>query len=166
MHHQSRHGPWHMRGDQPCSEEGALTSQITARFHPRPPPRRVLSGGRHPRRSWLSVSPAFPLIRFRLKSQLNAAREEDRRSLSPQLPLALGITQCPACQAGGNLSFPINQNTQRPVQAQADKPRSQTRSPPVTPEPQSPGPASRPTRRCPAALHRLPPRQVARALGQ
>lgn len=143
MHHQC--GQWHIKVYQRCSEEGALTSQITACFHPRPPPRRVLSGGRHPRRSWLSVFPAFPLIRFRLKSQFNAA-ENRVGILSPQLPLAFGITECPACQAGGNLSFQINQNTQRPVQAEADKPGSQTRSPLVTPGPQLPSPASQPAR--------------------
>lgn len=38
------------------------------------------------------------------------------------------------------MSLQINQNTQRPVQTQADKPGSQTRSPLVTPRPQRPLP--------------------------
>lgn len=76
-------------------------------------------------------------------------------SLSPRLPFALGTWQCPDCQAGGNLSLQINQNTQRPVQTQADKPGSQTLSPLVTPRPQVPSPARRPAR--PTWGARLPP---------
>ena len=96
-----------------------------------------------PRQSWRAASRALPQIRFNLKSQLNAAENRlDELSLSPQLPPALGISECPDRQAG-NLSLQINQNTTAPSSSPGRQDWSQTSSPPVTPGPNSPAPPAR-----------------------
>ena len=104
-----------------------------------------------PRQSWRAASRALPQIRFNVKSQFNAAENRlDELSLSPQLPPALGISECPDRQAG-NLSHQINQNTTAPSSSPGRQDWSQTSSPPVTPRAQFPSP----TRRC------APPRDAA-----
>lgn len=93
-----------------------------------------------PRQSWRAASRALPQIRFNVKSQFNAAENRlDELSLSPQLPPALGISECPDRQAG-NLSLQINQNTTAPSSSPGRQDWSQTSSPPVTPGPNSPTP--------------------------
>ena len=93
-----------------------------------------------PRQSWRAASRALPQIRFNVKSQFNAAENRlDELSLSPQLPPALGISECPDRQAG-NLSLQINQNTTAPSSSPGRQDWSQTSSPPVTPGLNSPAP--------------------------
>lgn len=107
-----------------------------------------------PRQNWRAASRALPQIRFNVKSQFNAAENRlDELSLSPQLPPALGISECPDRQAG-NSSLQINQNTTAPSSSPGRQDWSQTSSPPVTPGPNSPAP---PARRC------APPRDAAHA---
>ncbi|CAI9165215.1 unnamed protein product [Rangifer tarandus platyrhynchus] len=123
-----------------------------------------------PRQSWRAASRALPQIRFNVKSQFNAAENRlDELSLSPQLPPALGISECPDRQAG-NLSLQINQNTTAPSSSPGRQDWSQTSSPPVTPGPNSPAPPARspvrPTPGCRARFLRRPrPQPVARTLG-
>lgn len=66
MHHQSQYGQWHKKGYQSCSEEGVLTSQVTnCTFASKATSTKGILG-RH-------TSPAFPQVRFRPKSQSDAA---------------------------------------------------------------------------------------------
>lgn len=116
-----------------------------------------------PRQSWRAASRALPQIRFNVKSQLNAAENRlDELSLSPQLPPALGISECPDRQAG-NLSLQINQNTTAPSSSPGRQDWSQTSSPPVTPGPNSPTPPAGAPH--PGMPRTLPPPPAPRAGG-
>lgn len=145
MHHQSQCGQWHMKGHQPCSEEDALTSQVTACFHPRPPPRRALSGGRHPRQSWHSLSPAFPLIRFRLKSQFNAAQNRIGILFPLSCLLLLAFRSAQPARLVVTWASKLIKTHSAQFKLRQTSPGAR-RSPLVTSGPQLPIPASQPAR--------------------
>ncbi|XP_040306282.1 basic proline-rich protein-like [Herpailurus yagouaroundi] len=92
-------------------------------------------------------------IRFTLKSQFNVAENRMGFLFPLSCLLLLAFPSAQTARLVTRASKLIN--TQRPVQAQADKPGSQTSSPLVTPGPQPRSPSRHPHR--PRFLHCLPP---------
>lgn len=139
--------PVAQKGQEPCSEESALTSQILDLHE-----EDSQEGDTLDRVGFWFPLP-FPQIRFTLKSQFSAA--ENRMGFLFPLSCLLLLAFRSAQTARLVTRVPKLIKTQRPVQARTDKPGSQRSSPLVTPGPQLPAPPATP--RAPPSVVRLPP---------